>query len=66
MLPKTKGHVKNYNGQTKWMHFLIEVSVRISEKNLIANLFSIKNLWEPKKMLIVMRLQIFAISKPRR
>ena len=24
MLPKTNAYVKNYDGQTKWMYFLIE------------------------------------------
>ena len=24
MLPKTRAYVKNYDGQTKWMHFLIK------------------------------------------
>ena len=24
MLPKTSAYVKNYNGQTKWMYYLIE------------------------------------------
>ena len=24
MLPKTRAYVKRYNGQTKWMYFLIE------------------------------------------
>ena len=24
MVPKTSAYVKIYNGQTKWMHFLIE------------------------------------------
>ena len=24
MLPKTSAYVKRYDGQTKWMHFLIE------------------------------------------
>ena len=24
MLPKTTAYVKNYDGQTKWMYFLIE------------------------------------------
>ena len=24
MLPKTSAYVKNYDGQTKWMYFLIE------------------------------------------
>ena len=25
MLPKTSAYVKSYDGQTKWMYFLIEV-----------------------------------------
>ena len=24
MLPKTSAYVKSYNGQTKWMYFLLE------------------------------------------
>ena len=24
MLPKTRGHIKGYDGETKWMYFLIE------------------------------------------
>ena len=24
MLPKTSAHLKSYDGQTKWMYFLIE------------------------------------------
>ena len=24
MIPKTSAYVKSYDGQTKWMHFLIE------------------------------------------
>ena len=24
MLPRTSAYVKSYDGQTKWMHFLIE------------------------------------------
>ena len=55
MLLKTSAYVKSYDGQTKWMHFLVEdddfskkyntgiKSVLISEKNLIANL-SIKKI----------------------
>ena len=53
MLLKTSAYVKSYDGQTKWMHFLVEdddfskkytgiKSVLISEKNLIANLSIIK------------------------
>ena len=56
MLPKPSAFVKSYDGQTKWMYFLIEddellekydtiwdkVSADI-EKNLIASLSAIKN-----------------------
>ena len=54
MLPKTISHVKNYDGQTKWMYFSIEDDnlleqynitwdqlfklALIFKKNLIANL----------------------------
>ena len=55
MLPKTSAYVKSYNGQTKWMYFLIEdydllekfntiwdkVCVDV-KKNLIASLSTIK------------------------
>ena len=27
MLPKTSAYVKNYDGQTKWIYFLIEYNV---------------------------------------
>ena len=56
MLPKTSTYIKRFDGQTKWMYFLIEdddllekyntiwdkVSADI-KKNLIASLFAIKN-----------------------
>ena len=50
MLSKTNAYVKKYDGQTKWMYFLIEdddlltfilfgtKSVLISKKNLIVSL----------------------------
>ena len=51
MLPKTSAYVKSYDGQTKWMYFLIEHDdllekillfgiklVLISKKNLIESL----------------------------
>ena len=61
MLPKTRAYVKSYDGQTKWMYFLIEdddlleryntiwdeVSADI-EKNLIASLSIIKSFKKPK------------------
>ena len=56
MLPKTSTYVKSFDGQTKWMYFLIEdddsleniilfeiKSALISKNNLIANLSTIKN-----------------------
>ena len=60
MLPKTSTFVKSYDGQTKWMYFLIEdddllekykticdkVSADI-KSNLIANLSIIKIIWKP-------------------
>ena len=39
MLPKPRAHVKSYDGQTKWMHFLIEDDDLM--KNII--LFEIKS-----------------------
>ena len=55
MLPKTSTYVKGFDGETKWMHFLIEddnllenivlfwiKSVLISKKNLTASLSIIK------------------------
>ena len=61
MLPKVKTYVKSYDGQTKWMYFLIEdddllekcntiwdkVSADIKKK-LIPNLFTIKKFWKLK------------------
>ena len=49
MLPKTRAYVKSYDGQTKWVYFLIEDvtywkkinSALILKKNLIANLITI-------------------------
>ena len=60
MLPKISTFVKSYNGQTKWMYFLIEDD-DLSEKyktiwnkvsadiksNLIASLSIIKIIWKP-------------------
>ena len=35
MLPKTSAYVKNYDGQTKWMHFLIEYDDLLEKHNTI-------------------------------
>ena len=57
MLPKTNAYVRIYDGQTKWMYFLVEDDDVLKEcntiwekisadikKNLIANLSTIKNI----------------------
>ena len=63
MLPNTSAYVKNYDGQTKWMYFLIEdddllgkyntiwneVSADI-KKNLVASLSTIKNFKNQNKI----------------
>ena len=35
MLPKTSAYVKNYNGQSKWMYFLIEDDELLEKYNTI-------------------------------
>ena len=35
MLSKTSAYVKSYNGQTKWMHFLIEEDESLEKYNTI-------------------------------
>ena len=35
MLPKTKADVKNYDGQTKWMYFLIEDDNLLKKYNTV-------------------------------
>ena len=35
MLPKTSAYVKNYDGQTKWMYFLIEDDDLLEKYNTI-------------------------------
>ena len=35
MLPKTSAYVKNYDGQTKWMYFLIEDDDLLAKCNTI-------------------------------
>ena len=35
MLPKTSGYVKSYDGQTKWMYFLIEDDDLLNKYNTI-------------------------------
>ena len=40
MLPKTTAYVKSYDGQTKWMYFLVEdndLLERINRNKLIRN-----------------------------
>ena len=35
MLPKTSAHVRSYDGQTKWMYFLIEDDDLLEKCNTI-------------------------------
>ena len=35
MLPKTRAHLKGYDGQTKWMYFLIEDDDLLEKYNTI-------------------------------
>ena len=35
MLPKTRSYVKSYDGQTKWMYFLIEGNDLLEKYNTI-------------------------------
>ena len=42
MLPKTKTYVKSCDGQTKWMHFLIE------DGNLYKNIYKKLNIYKVK------------------
>ena len=37
MLPKTSTYVKGYDGQTKWMYFLIEDDELLEKYNTISN-----------------------------
>ena len=40
MLPKTSAYVKNYDGKTKWMYFLIEDEDLLEKYNTIWDKFS--------------------------
>ena len=42
MLPKTSAHVKSYDGQTKWTHFLIEDDDLLEKYNTIWDKFSVE------------------------
>ena len=61
MHPKTTSYATSFDGQTKWIYYLIKdddllkniilfgiKSVPISKKNLTAGLSIIKNFWKPK------------------
>ena len=37
MLPKTSAYVKSYDGQTKWMYFLVEDHDLLEKYNNICN-----------------------------
>ena len=61
MLPKTNTYVESYDGQTKWMYFLIEdngllenvilfgiISAMIQNKSSILSLSTVNNFWKLK------------------
>ena len=37
MIPKTSAYLKSYDGQTKWMYFLIEDDDLLEKDNTICN-----------------------------
>ena len=57
MLPKTSVYVKNYNGQTKSMYFLIEDGGLSKNYNTI---------WDKVNAAIKKKLQNFTIKKSQR
>ena len=57
MLHKTKAYVKRYDGQTKWMYFLIDVKVNKASCDIYK-----KDFWEPKQNFTMMKLQIFTMK----
>ena len=67
MLPKTSTYIKRYNGQTKWMYFLIESddfgikSALISKKNLIASLSAIKSFENQNKIMKIIKIKFMVI-----
>ena len=62
MLPKTKAFAKGYDGQTKWMYFVVE-DVDVLERNII--LFGIKSVLIYKKKLIASQSEIMNFLKPK-
>ena len=76
MLPKTSTYVKDYDGKTNWIYFLIKdddllnkyntnwVKLALMLKyNLMTNLYTIKYFGELKQNFTVMKVQIFRIRK---
>ena len=60
MLPKTSAYVKRYDGQTKWMHFLIEDDKLLEENNP----FGIDSVLTSKNNLIGSLSLIMFLKKP--
>ena len=79
MLPKTSAYVKSYNGQPKWMYFLIEgynllekynttwlkdkVSADIKKNSMASEPVYNKDFLKIKINLMAMKLQIFTKKK---
>ena len=77
MLPKTSAYVKSYDGQTKWMTFLIKDDELLEEHDTISDKVNAdikkefdsepvynKIFLKPKQNLLVMKLQLFTIKNP--
>ena len=61
MLPKTSAYVKSYDGQTKWIYFLIEGDELLEKHNTFWDKVSA----DMKNNLIVSLFMIKIISKPK-
>ena len=77
MLPKTSAYVKSYDGQTKWMTFLIKDDEWLEKHDTISDKVNAdikkefdsepvynKIFLKPKQNLLAMKLQLFTIKNP--
>ena len=70
MIPKTSAYVKSYNGQTKWIYFLIEDVNLIEKCNTIWDKvsagikkeFDSKPVYNKKFLKTKIKLQIFTVK----
>ena len=77
ILPKTSAYVKSYDGQTKWMTFLIKDDELLEKLDTTSDKVSAdvkkefdsepvynKFFLKPKQNLLAMKLQLFTIKNP--